>query len=116
MSLILVATVSGVLLERCRIARRTDVWGTPGRSEGPGRAEIADRNGRALLGLERRLHLDAETPLNRWLSGRDVLAVLVNYEYAFSYVLSAFILLFWLLFRRPDLYRWARSSFVWLNL
>jgi diacylglycerol O-acyltransferase len=85
-------------------------------SAGPGRADVADRNGRALLGFERRLHLDAETPLNRWLAGHDVLALLANYEYAYSYVLSAFLLLLWLLYRRPDVYRWARSSFVWLNL
>lgn len=83
---------------------------------GAGRADTARRNGSALLTLERGLRLDAETPLNRWLAGHHLLAGLANYEYAFSYVLSAFILLFWLLFRRPDVYRWARTSFVWLNL
>jgi hypothetical protein len=30
MSLILVATVGGVLLERCVVARRSDVWGYAG--------------------------------------------------------------------------------------
>ena len=41
---------------------------------------------------------------------------MANYEYAYTYVLSAFLLLGWLWWRRPDVYRWARTSFVWLNL
>jgi hypothetical protein len=34
MSLILVATVGGVLLERCVVARRSDVWGYAGAERG----------------------------------------------------------------------------------
>ena len=70
----------------------------------------------ALFDLERTLHLDIERPLNRWLAGHRTLTVLANYEYAFTYVLSAFLLLGWVWWRRPDVYRWARTSFVWLNL
>ncbi len=69
-----------------------------------------------VLGLERALHLDVEGPLNRWLAPQPVLRVLANYEYATTYVLSAFLLLLWLWLRRPEVYRWARSSFVLLNV
>ena len=83
---------------------------------GTGRDATAVRNADALFALERVLHLDVERPLNAWLADRHGLAVVANYEYAYTYVLSAFLLLGWLWWRRPDVYRWARTSFVWLNL
>ena len=69
-----------------------------------------------ILSLERRLHLDPEPALNRWLAPHHTLRVLANYEYATTYVISAFALLYWLYRRRPELYAWARTSFIWLNL
>ena len=83
---------------------------------GPSRVPAAEDNARALFRFEQALHLDAERPLNSWLAGRHGLAVVANYEYAYTYVLSAFLLLAWLWWRRPNVYRWARTSFVWLNL
>ncbi|NYJ07131.1 bifunctional phosphatase PAP2/O-acyltransferase family protein [Petropleomorpha daqingensis] len=83
---------------------------------GAGRDAAAARNADALYALERALHLDIEAPLNSWLAARHGLAVIANYEYAYTYVLSALLLLGWLWWRRPDVYRWARTSFVWLNL
>src|SRR4051795_1779869 len=83
---------------------------------GTGRDATAARNADALFALERVLHLDVERPLNAWLADRHALAVVANYEYAYTYVLSAFLLLAWLWWRRSDVYRWARTSFVWLNL
>jgi len=83
---------------------------------GPSRVPAAEGNARALLRLEQALHVDVERPLNSWLAGRHGLAVVANYEYAYTYVLSAFLLLAWLWWRRSDVYRWARTSFVWLNL
>jgi diacylglycerol O-acyltransferase / wax synthase len=83
---------------------------------GDARRARAERHAHALFDLERTLHLDVERPLNQWLAGHRTLTVLANYEYAFTYVLSAFLLLGWVWWRRPDVYRWARSSFVWLNL
>jgi diacylglycerol O-acyltransferase / wax synthase len=81
-----------------------------------GRASAAAAHGRALFGLERALRLDLEVPLNRWLVPHEVLRTVANYEYATTYVASALALLAWLYLRRPATYRWARSSFLLLNV
>ncbi|WP_432837432.1 phosphatase PAP2 family protein [Dactylosporangium sp. CA-092794] len=80
------------------------------------RRAAADRNGRSIFVFERRLHIDLEPALNRWLSGHELLRTVANYEYATSYVLAAFALLGWLYLRRPAYYRPARTTFVALNL
>src|SRR5215475_4015576 len=81
-----------------------------------GRTDAAERNGRAILDVERSAHIAAEDPLNRWLAPHHVLRILANYEYAITYVVSAFALLIWLYVRRPETYRWARTSFLLLNV
>ncbi|MBB5912434.1 hypothetical protein BJY24_001301 [Nocardia transvalensis] len=79
------------------------------------RRAAADRNARSLFDLERWSHIDVELSLNRWLDGRDWLATAANYEYAFTYIVTAFALLFWMYFRRPADYPRARDSFLLLN-
>jgi hypothetical protein len=81
-----------------------------------GRAAAADAHGRAVFGLERALRLDLELPLNRLLVPHAVLRTAANYEYAVTYVASALALLAWLYLRRPATYRWARTSFLLLNV
>src|SRR3954468_12038395 len=81
-----------------------------------GRRLAAERPPHQIFALERRLSIDVEPTLNRWLAPHPVLRVLANYEYASTYVIAAFALLFWLYARRPEVYRWARNSFVLLNL
>lgn len=76
----------------------------------------AQDNARRLFDLEQRLGIDIEPALNHWLADQGWLRVAANYEYAYTYILSAFGLLYWLYRCRPELYRWARRSFVWLNL
>lgn len=83
---------------------------------GKARHATADAHSRDLFHLEQAAHLDIERPLNTWLGHHDGLMVMANYEYAFTYILSAFLLLGWLYVRQPDVYRWARTSFVILNL
>lgn len=83
---------------------------------GPRRESIALDHGRDLFDLEHTLHIAIEQPLNAWLAPRTVLATIANYEYAFMYVATAFGLLGYLYVRRPDYYRWARSSFALINL
>jgi WS/DGAT/MGAT family acyltransferase len=83
---------------------------------GPARRAAADAHGHDIFHVEQTLHLDVEPRLNSWLLGHDVLRVAANYEYAFTYILSAFLLLGWLYVREPGVYRWARTSFVLLNL
>jgi hypothetical protein len=80
------------------------------------RRAAAQAHAHSVFALERRLSIDIEPALNHWLAPHRVLRTLANYEYATTYVLAAFALLFWLYIRRPDVYRWARNSFVLLNL
>lgn len=83
---------------------------------GPGREARAVARARSLYDLERALRLDIEPAMNRALHPHPLLSTLANYEYATTYVFSAFILLFWLLAKRPEEYRPARNSFVLLNV
>ena len=83
---------------------------------GAGQEAAAVGRARAVYALEQRLKLDLEPALNDALYPHPLLVRLANYEYATTYVLSAFVLLFWLLARRPARYRPARNSFVLLNL
>lgn len=79
--------------------------------------DIAARHhGEQILVFERALHIDLETPLNEWLARYPTLQVFANYEYAITYIVSALWLLGWLYRRRPEVYRWARDSFLLLNL
>ncbi|MEV5650345.1 phosphatase PAP2 family protein [Nocardia sp. NPDC052254] len=82
----------------------------------PARRELADRNAHRIFDLEQWLNIDFERSLNRWLESRELLATLANYEYAFTYIISAFALLFWLYFRRRADYARARDSFLLLNV
>ena len=84
--------------------------------ETPARRAAALRHGQDLLDLERGLHLDVESSLNAWLAPHGTLATLANYEYAWTYVVSALALVTWVLLRRPDLWGLTRDSFVVLNL
>jgi diacylglycerol O-acyltransferase / wax synthase len=83
---------------------------------GAGRQAEALRHGRAILDLERRLHIDVEHTLNGWLAPHHLLADLANYEYASTYILSAIALFVWVWVRRPEEWRFARDSFIVLNL
>jgi hypothetical protein len=82
----------------------------------PGRRAAADLHALQVLHVERLMHLDVERALNDLLVPHRVLRTLANYEYATSYVVAAFGTLFWVLARRPGSYRWARTSFVLINL
>ncbi|WGL53020.1 phosphatase PAP2 family protein [Nocardioides sp. BP30] len=83
--------------------------------ESDARRARADRNGRWLLDLEQRLRIDVEKTLNDWLARHDVLQTLANYEYAYTYILSALAAFVFLLWKRQDLYRRARTAFVLLT-
>jgi WS/DGAT/MGAT family acyltransferase len=76
----------------------------------------AVRNGRWLFAAEQWLRLDIEPALNRWLVPHTTLETIANYEYASTYVVAAFSLLAWLYLLRPAEYRWARWTFVLVNL
>jgi diacylglycerol O-acyltransferase / wax synthase len=69
----------------------------------------ADARGRALLRLERWLHVDIESACDRWLAHQPVLGWLAAWEYATTYIATTFAVLGWLWWRRPGSYRWARN-------
>ncbi|MEU3269512.1 phosphatase PAP2 family protein [Saccharomonospora sp. NPDC006951] len=73
-------------------------------------------NGEGILAVERALGLDFELPANLWLAEQGWLRVAANYEYAFTYIATTLVLLVWVLWRRPEEYRWVRNSFVVMNL
>ncbi|MDL4774886.1 MULTISPECIES: bifunctional phosphatase PAP2/O-acyltransferase family protein [Thermomonosporaceae] len=81
-----------------------------------GRVGPARVHGEQVFRLERALHIDVEPALNGWLVGQPVWRALANYEYAITYIVSAFGLLAWLYVRHPERYRPARNTFVLLNL
>jgi WS/DGAT/MGAT family acyltransferase len=83
---------------------------------GPERRAAADHNAQVVIDVQRWLHVDVERPLNDWLAPHRVLSTIANYEYAFTYVVSALALLIWLYARAPQDYRRARDSFVVLNV
>ena len=83
---------------------------------GNSRRAVADDHGRDVYALERHLHLDIERSLNSWLAPHAMLSKLANYEYAFSYIISAAALLVWVYRRRPDVFGRTRDSFVVLNV
>jgi hypothetical protein len=82
----------------------------------PGRHSAAVANSRSLFTAERSLHMDVEPALNSWLVPHGGLRTFANYEYALTYLISSFGLLIWLYLRRPATYRWARTSFIVLNV
>lgn len=84
--------------------------------ENPGRRAAADRHGRAIFHVEQSLHLDVEHVLNTWLAPHHLLSTLANYEYAWTYIISALALLTWVWVRRPDLWGLTRDSFIVMNL
>src|SRR5215475_1116472 len=81
-----------------------------------GRDRAAERKGRAILDFERAAHISWDETLNHWIVPHHVLRIAANYEYAYTYILSALILVAWLYVRRPETYRWARNSFLVMNV
>lgn len=84
--------------------------------KGPARLAAANRHGLAIDHLQRHLHLDVERVMNRWLSMHHTLATIANYEYAYTYIVSAVATLIYLLWRHPEVYRRARTSFALTTL
>lgn len=82
----------------------------------PARRQAALDHSHDVFRLEQFLHLNIEQTLNSWLLHHDVVRAIANYEYAYTYILSAVLLLGYIYLRRPELFRWTRTSFIVLNL
>jgi len=76
------------------------------------RTHDAEHHARQIWHLERWLHIDPERVMNHWLVHHETLRTIADYEYAFTYIVSAFAALIFLLVRHPEIYRRARMSFV----
>jgi len=72
---------------------------------------VATGNASALQSLERRLHLDVEPGLNRWLVGHDALITPAVLVYRLYYVVLLGVLV-WIFLRHADVHRQVRRTFV----
>jgi membrane-associated phospholipid phosphatase len=70
---------------------------------------VATANAERLQSLEQVLHVDVETTANRWLVGRQGLAVAASYLYRLYYVVLVAVLA-WAWVRHPDTYVKARRA------
>ncbi|NGO72924.1 phosphatase PAP2 family protein [Streptomyces boncukensis] len=83
-----------------------------GRLLARGNESTAVANGLDILRLERRLNIDAETPLNHAFVAHAWLGVPADFAYASLHYLVTPAVLIWLFRRRPAQYRFART---WLT-
>lgn len=80
------------------------------------RLAVADANALDLLALERVLHLDVERPVNAWTAGQGWLSRVADYHYAVGYLVTTFVAVLWLRFRRPQSYARHVLAFLGLNV
>lgn len=76
----------------------------------------ADARAELLLHIEKSLRLDWELAADNWLAHHPLLGVLAAWEYATTYIVTTFLLLGWLWWRRPQRYPWARNTLAWTTL
>lgn len=79
------------------------------RNLAPNQAEAAQRNARAVLDLEKALHIDVEKGLNHLVSNTPMIAYPAIYYYATLHLVMTAITLVWLYRRRPTFYAPARA-------
>ncbi|MCL2769881.1 MAG: phosphatase PAP2 family protein [Solirubrobacterales bacterium] len=82
----------------------------------PARPALALAHARAVLHLERLVHLDPELALNRWLAPHHALALALSDYYDNAHFVVTLGLLGLLWWRRPDAYRPLRNVLVVINL
>ncbi|HXW59331.1 MAG TPA: phosphatase PAP2 family protein [Solirubrobacteraceae bacterium] len=82
----------------------------------PLRVHLAIVHARAILSLERTLHLDPELALDRWLAGHHTLALILSDYYDNAHFVVTLGLLGWVWWRRADVYRPLRNTLVAVNV
>ena len=80
------------------------------------RQRLAEQHGRAVLDLERSLHLAPEFALNAWLAARPQLSRLTVLYYDNVHAGVTFGVIAWLWWRRPDLLAPLRAALIAANL
>ncbi|MEO6886826.1 MAG: phosphatase PAP2 family protein [Jatrophihabitantaceae bacterium] len=87
-----------------------------GRNAIPEQATIALRHGRSVQHLQDVLHLNFELSLNHFVGRTEWLAQIMDYYYATLHFVVTIAVMLWLFFRRPHLYRGARTVIVTTTL
>jgi hypothetical protein len=82
----------------------------------PLRMGPALRHGKDILHAETTLGISPELSLDRWLSTKHTLGLLVSYYYDNAHFIVTFALLGYLWLRRADIYRPLRTSLVLINV
>jgi hypothetical protein len=82
----------------------------------PVRQAVAERNGNAVLDLERSLRLDPERALDNWLARHNSLSQLVVFWYENVHIVVTLAVFAWLWWRRDDLLGVMRWTLVIVNL
>ncbi|MFL6162824.1 MAG: phosphatase PAP2 family protein [Jatrophihabitantaceae bacterium] len=80
------------------------------------RTKAALRNGWDLLHVERLLHIDLESAVNRWTSLHHAVSLAASYWYQFFHISITLLVLLWCYWRRPGSYRRARNALVLTNV
>lgn len=80
------------------------------------RLHTALAHGRAILTLERSLHIDVELTLDRWLAAHHTLGLALSDYYDNAHFVVTLGLLGWLWWRRADIYRPLRNALVLANV
>jgi membrane-associated phospholipid phosphatase len=80
------------------------------------RREQALADGQAVLGAERRLHLDWEHTANVWLAHHLTLRDIASWWYQLAHLTLAMSVLAWCWFAAPAVYRVARNTLVLTNV
>lgn len=80
------------------------------------RRGAAITSGRWLLHLEQLLHVDVERRLNAWTASHPLWNLLAASWHQYAHLSVTVTVLAWCWWRRPELYRWARTSLVLVNV
>jgi hypothetical protein len=83
-----------------------------GRNAVPEQASIALRHGRSIAHLQDVLHMNWELSINHFVAGHEWLAQTMDYYYATLHFIVTPVVMVWLFFRRPHVYRGARTVLV----
>ncbi|MCW2621397.1 MAG: hypothetical protein JWL64_999 [Frankiales bacterium] len=86
------------------------------REHGEVRREIALQHGHDVLTAERWLHLDVERSLNHLVTGIAPVNWLASAWYQYAHTTVTMVVLLWIYARRPEVYRWARTALVLINV
>lgn len=83
---------------------------------GDRRRSVGLANAGHVLSVERTLLLGWEHAVDRWVNDRHVLALVCSYWYQFAHESVPLVVLAWLWWSRPALYRRARNALIVINV